>query len=445
MTVEASIVSETTKQDAGVLGSCVQRKFVPAPIWTETMLAALQRGVKRGKWFSLIDKVYRLETLELGWAQVEKNAGAAGVDRMSVERFAQGRQHYLAELAQALQDGSYRPLPVRRVYIPKGKKQRPLGIPAVKDRVVQAALKLVIEPIFEHEFESRSYGFRQGLGCKDALREVDRYLKAGYFWVVDADLQSYFDTIPHDPLLTKVGNRIGDGHVMALIQGFLKQDIMENLKLWTPVSGSPQGAVISPLLANAYLHELDVEMREAGMVMVRYADDAVVLCRSREEADAALARMRAWVSANGLTLHPDKTHVGDCRVDGEGFEFLGYRFEAGRRLVRKKSLMALRDKVRARTPRNRGGSIESVIASLNPTLKGWYAYFKQAHRFTFSSIDGFIRRRLRAMLRKQMHRPGQGRCLNDHKRWPNSFFADLGLFAMSAAHQSARQSRCGNN
>jgi len=141
----------------------------------------------------------------------------------------------------------------------------------------------------------------------------------------------------------------------------------------------------------------------------------------------------------------DKTHVGDCRVEGAGFEFLGYRFEAGRRLVRKQSLMALRDKVRARTPRNRGGSIESVIASLNPTLKGWYAYFKQAHRFTFSSIDGFIRRRLRAMLRKQMHRPGQGRCLNNHKRWPNSFFADLGLFTMSAAHQSARQSRCGNN
>ena len=445
MTIKASIVSATTKQGAGVLGSCVQRKFVPAPIWTEAMLAALQTGVKGGKWFSLIDKVYRLETLELGWAQVEKNAGAAGVDRMSVERFAQGRQHYLAELAQALRDGSYCPLPVRRVYIPKGKKQRPLGIPAVKDRVVQAALKLVIEPIFEHEFEPRSYGFRQGLGCKDALREVDRHLKAGYFWVVDADLQSYFDTIPHDPLLTKVGTRIGDGRVMALIQGFLKQDIMENLKRWTPISGSPQGAVISPLLANAYLHELDVEMREAGLVMVRYADDAVVLCRSREEAESALARMRAWVSENGLTLHPDKTHVGDCRVEGQGFEFLGYRFEAGRRLVRKKSLMALRDKVRARTPRNRGGSIESVIASLNPTLKGWYAYFKQAHRFTFSSIDGFIRRRLRAMLRKQKHRPGQGRCLNDHKQWPNSFFADLGLFTMSEAHQLARQSRCGNN
>jgi RNA-directed DNA polymerase len=332
------------------------------------MLAALQRGVKGGKWHSLIDKVSRLETLELGWAQVERNAGAAGVDRMSVKRFAQARDRYLAELARELRDRSYRPQPVRRVYIPKGKGQRPLGIPAVKDRVVQAALKLVIEPIFEHEFEPRSFGFRPGLGCKDALREVDRHLKSGHYWVVDADLQNYFDTIPHSSLLAKVGQRIADGQVLALVQRFLQQDIMDGLKRWTPLSGSPQGAVVSPLLANIYLHELDVEMREAGWVMVRYADDTVVLCRSREEAEAALARLRAWVSGNGLTLHPDKTHEGDCRETGQGFEFLGYRFEAGKRWVRKKSLMALRDKIRAKTKRNGGRSIDYVIASLNPTL-----------------------------------------------------------------------------
>jgi RNA-directed DNA polymerase len=319
MKVEASPVSETTRRDASALGSSMQRKFAPAPIWTEAMLAALQTGVKGGKWHSLIDKVWRQDTLALGWAQVERNAGAAGVDRMSVERFAQARECYLGELASALRDGSYLPQPVRRVYIPKGKGQRPLGIPAVKDRVVQAALKLVIEPIFEHEFEPRSYGFRQGLGCKDALREVDRHLKAGHCWVVDADLQSYFDTIPHASLLAKVGKRIADGRVLGLVEQFLKQDIMEDMKRWTPTSGSPQGAVISPLLANIYLHELDVEMREAGLVMVRYADDTVVLCRSREEAEAALARMRAWVDANGLSLHPDKTHLGDCPVVGQGF------------------------------------------------------------------------------------------------------------------------------
>jgi RNA-directed DNA polymerase len=441
MRVEASAVSETTRRDASTLGSCVQRKFVPAPIWTEAMLAALQTGVKGGKWHSLIDKVSRLEALELGWAQVERNAGAAGVDRISVERFAQARDCYLGELASALRDGTYAPQPVRRVYIPKGKGQRPLGIPAVKDRVVQAALKLVIEPIFEHEFEPRSFGFRQGLSCKDALREVDRHLKAGNCWVVDADLQSYFDTIPHASLLAKVGKRIADGRVLGLVEQFLKQDIMEDMKRWTPTSGSPQGAVISPLLANIYLHELDVEMREAGLVMVRYADDTVVLCRSREQAQSALTRMRAWVHANGLTLHPDKTHVGDCRVAGQGFEFLGYRFEAGQRWVRKKSLVSLRDKIRAKTKPSVGRSIACVIASLNPTLQGWYGYFQHAHRHTFTAIDGFVRRRLRAVLRRQQHRPGQGRCLRDHQQWPNSFFADLGLFTMCEAHRLACQSR----
>jgi len=220
---------------------------------------------------------------------------------------------------------------------------------------------------------------------------------------------------------------------------------MENVTRWTPTSGSPKGAVVSPLLANLYLHELDVEMRQAGLVMVRYADDAVVLCRTREEAEAALTRMRAWVDANGLTLHPDKTHVGDCRLEGHGFEFLGYRFEAGQRWVRKKSLMGLRDKIRALTKRCRGDSIEAIIASINPILRGWFGYFQHAHRYTFSSVDGFVRRRLRAILRRQLHRPGQGRCLRDHSRWPNAFFANLGLFTTSEALRLARQSRCGNN
>jgi RNA-directed DNA polymerase len=448
MKVEASTVSAMTSPDAGAPGSCVQRKTASALIWTEAMLAALKLGVKGGKWHSLIDKVYRLETLELGWIQVEKNAGAAGVDRMSVGQFRHKRDVYLAELAQALRDESYRPQAVRRVYIPKGGSKtqfRPLGIPAVKDRVVQAALKLVIEPIFEHEFEVRSFGFRPGLGCKDALREVDRYLREGYCWVVDADLKSYFDTIPHAALLAKVGRRISDGRVLDLIERFLNQDIMEGMTRWTPTAGSPQGAICSPLLANIYLHDLDVEMREAGFVMLRYADDSVVLCRSREEAEAALTRMRTWVSANGLTLHPDKTHIGDCRIEGQGFEFLGYRFEAGQRWVRKKSLTALKDKIRALTKRTQGHSIACAITSLNPILKGWFGYFQHAHRYTFSSLDGFIRRRLRAVLRRQQHRPGRGGCLNDHKQWPNAYFADLGLFTMFDAYQSARQSRCGNN
>jgi RNA-directed DNA polymerase len=179
--------------------------------------------------------------------------------------------------------------------------------------------------------------------------------------------------------------------------------------------------------------------------MVRYADDAVVLCRSQEEAEAALTRMRNWMNANGLKLHPDKTHVGDCRVEGQGFEFLGYRFEAGRRWVRKKSLKSLWDKVRSRTKRTMGDSMEYTIVSLNPILKGWFGYFKHAHRSVFKMTDGFIRRRLRAILRRRERRTGHGNNLRDHTQWPNAYFADLGLFTMFEAHKLACQSRCGNN
>jgi RNA-directed DNA polymerase len=175
--------------------------------------------------------------------------------------------------------------------------------------------------------------------------------------------------------------------------------------------------------------------------MVRYADDFVILCRTEAEARAALRQVKAWVAANGLTLHPDKTRVGDCRQPGQGFEFLGYRFEADRRLVRKKSVTALKDKVRAKTSRSRGDSLERIIADLNPTLRGWFGYFKHATPALYGAIDGFVRRRLRAILRKQEKRPGVGRCAADHKRWPNAFFANLGLFTLHAAYEQARHSR----
>ena len=413
-----------------------------AAVWNERMLAALGNGVTGGKWYSLIDKVYRMETLVAAWQKVAANAGAAGVDGQSVEQFAAREQTYLHELQASLKAGSYKPLAVRRVEIPKGAgKLRPLGIPAVKDRIVQTAVKLVSEPIFEREFLDMSYGFRPGRGCKDALREVDRLLKEGYTQVVDADLLSYFDTIPHTPLMERVGERVSDGRLLELIEAFLHQDIVKGLARWTPVGGTPQGAVISPLLANIYLHPLDCHMRERGYRMVRYADDFVVLCRSAEQAHAALAEVQAWVEANGLSLPLDKTQVGDCREPGHGFEFLGYRFEAGRRWVRKKSVTAVRERIRTRTGRTRGDSVGRIIADLNPMLNGWFGYFKHAHPMTFSGREGFIRRRLRASLRKQEKRPGRGRSLADHLRWPKTFFADMGLFTMSEAHALARQSR----
>jgi RNA-directed DNA polymerase len=416
---------------------------VEATIWTERMLAALDNGVKGSKWFSLIDKVARAETLQLAWEKVARNRGAAGVDGQSVEKFAARAEDYLKELEQAVKQGSYRPEPVKRVDIPKGLGQtRPLGIPAVKDRIVQTALKLVIEPIFEREFHDSSYGFRPGRSCRAALREVDWLIGAGHTHVVDADLKGYFDSIPHQRLLARVEEKISDGRILELIEAYLRQDIVRGVERWTPTGGTPQGAVISPLLANLYLHPLDGLMHSKGYRMVRYADDFVVLCRTAEQAQAALAEVRLWVEDNGLALHPDKTHVGDCRENGQGFDFLGYRFEAGRRWVRKKSLKALKDKVRRKTGRTRGVSLRNIIEELNPILRGWFAYFKHAQRLEFIRMDGFIRRRLRALLRKQEKRPGLGRCLADHKRWNNAFFAEQGLFTMTEARNLASQSRC---
>ena len=406
------------------------------------MVSALENGVKGGRWYSLMDKVYAPATLSAAWERVRVNDGAAGVDSQSIERFEARAERYLAELSTAMREDSYRPQPIRRVDIPKGDgRTRPLGIPTVKDRIVQTAVKFVLEPIFEATFRPTSYGFRPGRGCRDALREVAQLIEDGHAFVVDADFESYFDTIPHERLMQRIEERISDGRILGLVRGWLGQDIMQDLQRWTPTEGTPQGAVISPLLANIYLHPLDNLMAARGYRMVRYADDFVVLCKSREQADAALAEIRAWVADNGLRLHPDKTRVGDCRQAGEGFDFLGYRFEAGRRFVRKKSLDRFKDKIRDKTRRTRGDSLARIIDDLNPTLRGWFAYFKHAHPRTFIVLDKFIRRRLRSLLRKQEKRPGFGRCQADHQRWTIAFFAQAGLLALHTARLNARYSR----
>ena len=416
--------------------------WVEAAVWTERMLAALDNGVKGGKWFSLIDKVYDPKTLMAAWKKVASNKGAAGVDKISIKRFRLNAQVYVTELESGLRDGTFEPSAVKRVHIPKdGKKTRPLGIPTVKDCIVQTALKMVLESIFEKEFLPTSYGFRPGRGCKDALREVDRLLKKGYTWVVDADFKSYFDSIPHDLLMERLRERISDGKVLHLIELFLKLEILEDMKLWNPISGTPQGAVLSPLLANVYLHQLDLVLHRHGFKMVRYADDWVVLCRNMDEAKTALIQIQSWIADNGLELSPEKTHIGSSLQPGNGFEFLGYRFEEGCRYVRVKSLKRFKDNVRLKTKRTRGNSIEQIISDLNPTIKGWFGYFKHAHHYTFSSLDGFIRRRLRAVLSKHQKRPDSGKTAKDHRLWPNAFFAERGLFTMRGAHVLARRSR----
>jgi RNA-directed DNA polymerase len=411
------------------------------------MLAALVNGVKGGKWYSLYDKVYRMDVLEAAWRRVKRNKGAAGVDKISVERFEANADRYLEELHQALKTGQYRPQPVRRIEIPKGDgKTRPLGIPTVKDRVVQAALKSVIEPIFERQFLDMSYGFRPGRGAKDALREVQSYHNQGYSWVVDADIQGYFDNIPHNGMMARVEERISDGKVLGLIDQFLQQDILTEAAKWTPTQGTPQGAVLSPLLANIYLHPLDKLLKEQGCRIVRYADDFVILCATQNEAKHALSMVSEWMAQNQLTLHPGKTHVGDCREQGQGFEFLGYRFEAGKRTVRRKSLMKLRDTIRVKTRRTTGKSIEEVIGSVNPVLKGWFNYFKHAHIWTFNTLDAFVRRRLRAILLRQNRKQGCANSKAASFRWKNAYFAERGLFSLHEARMNlASQSRCGNS
>ena len=410
-------------------------QWVEPSVWTERMLESLEKGVKGGKWYSLNDKMTKLANLLAAYGRVLKNGGSTGVDNVTVEMFGQNLAKELDKLVGQLTEGTYKPQAVKRVHIPKpgSNKTRPLGIPTVRDRVVQTALRNVIEPIYEQGFAEHSYGFRPGRGAKDALRYVDTMLKEGWLYVVDADLQSYFDTIPKDRMLKLVSQKISDRKILGLIESFLNQEVMESARSWTPTTGTPQGAVISPLLANIYLDPLDHLMADAGYKMARYADDFVILCRTREAAQAALAMVQQWTEEVGLTLHPDKTHIAHAITDG--FEFLGYRFHKRQRWPRDKSLKKFKDTIRVKTRRTHGYSIEYIIQNLNRTLKGWYNYFKHSKWYIFDRLDQWIRMRLRSILRKRKKLKGRGRGA-DHIRWKNSYFRRLGLFFLLEAYKA---------
>ena len=422
-----------------------QRHKAERGVWTEPMLAALGRGLKGKKWFSLIDKVSAERTLRLAWEKVHANAGAGGVDGITIGRFAQNSHRRLLAVNEHLNKGTYQPKPVKRVWIekPGSEEKRPLGIPTVTDRVVQAAVRMVIEPIFENCFAEHSYGFRPGRGCKEALRRVNQLLRAGRTHVVDVDIKGYFDAIPHDRLMALVREHIADGRVLGIIEGFLKQGVMEGGELAQTEEdepqGTPQGGVISPLLANIYLNPLDWLMERCGFEMVRYADDMVVLCRSQEEAETALEKLREWMDGAGLTVHPEKTRTVDMNVANSHFDFLGYRFQRSRRgkmmrLVRPKSLRKLRESIRPRTRRANGRSMNAIVVDLNRILVGWYAYFKHVKGSELAAIDGWIRMRLRSILRKRRGGKGRGHG-SDHQRWPNRYFSKLGLFCLLDAQK----------
>lgn len=405
--------------------------WVEHSVWTERMLIRLEQSEPTTKWFRLWDKVLDARNLQAAFWAVWRNDGAPGVDGQTVRQFDAHAEAELARLREELQSKRYRRRPARRVWIPKPgtTEKRPLGIPAVRDRTVEAALRHVLEPIFERDFAEHSYGFRPKRGCREAVKRVEELLSNGRGWCVDVDLKSYFDTIPHDRLMTLIEQRIVDGSVLAVLAQSLKAGVLEELKGWQPTErGTPQGAVISPCLANLYLNPLDHEMDQRGWAMVRYADDFVVLCRHREEAEAVLAFLRDWTTGAGLTLHPTKTRI--VNATSEGFDFLGWHFRGGKKWPRQKSVQKLRDKMRPLTRRTNGRSLSEIIAKANPILRGWHAYFREGLPSRMRGHDGWMRRRLRAMLRKREKRPGFGITEDDSKRWPNRWFAAQGLFSL---------------
>ena len=403
----------------------------------------LSNKVRGGKWHALIDKVYAELNLFTAARKVTAKQTAAGVDGQSCEAF---EEHLLVEtrqLSEQIKSQTYRPAAVRRVHIPKPgrpNETRPLGIPTVRDRVVQRAVVNVIEPILDHQFHERSFGFRYGRGAHDALRIVEQKLQEGFVYVVDADLKGYFDTIPKDRLLKVIKTHISDSRMLKLIKLFLDQSILEELREWTPVAGVPQGAVLSPVLSNLYLNPLDHEMADNGFEMVRYADDFVVLCRSEFEAEVALQMITEWVEQAGLTLHPTKTKIVDSRV--ESFAFLGYSFRGDRIYPRRESLAKMKARIKELTPRKRPGSMKLIAAELNRVLRGWFGYFRHCRWTIFTDLDAKIRSRLRRLLLKR-HRKNPERLPRTH-RWPNDYFAKLGLYSLRTAHFRFDQSVRGN-
>jgi RNA-directed DNA polymerase len=372
------------------------------------------------RFHALYDKVYRRDVLERAWGQVRANRGAAGIDRITLTDVEQyGVDRLLDELAADLKDGSYRPLPARRVFIPKPGRQerRPLSIPTVRDRIVQAALKTVIEPIFEADFEPCSFGFRPRRAARDALQLILDECYRGRRWVVETDIADCFEAIPHERLMQAIEERIVDRHVLKLLRALLRAGVMEEGAVRRGVSGTPQGGVVSPLLCNVYLHRLDRAWQTRGHgVLVRYADDLVVMCRTEAEARCALTALRALLAELGLEPKQAKTRIVHLREGGEGFDFLGFhhRYVRGRtrrsrhltflaRWPSRQAMQHARDRIRELTARERLLlPVEEVVHDVNAFVRGWAGYFRYGNsarpfdkitRYTVVRLSLFVAKR----------------------------------------------------
>jgi len=409
---------------------------------------ALYRAAKRSenrRFYALYDKVYRKDILRRAWEKVKANRGAAGVDGQTIQTIEEsGVEAFIDQLQRQLKEGQYRPQAVRRVNIPKPDgRQRPLGIPVVRDRVVQAALKIVVEPIFEADFEGCSYGFRPKRSAHDANEMIRETVNRGHDWVVDADIENYFDTIDQGKLMAMVGKRISDRRVLKLIRKFLEAGVLEDGKVRATTTGTPQGGVLSPLLANIYLNYLDKVWRgwvnEVG-VLVRYADDLVILCGTKAKAQEALRRLESVLQELGLRLHPVKTRLVALREGHEGFDFLGfhhrrvkswrYRRYYLQRWPRAKAMVGIREKIRSIVGGRYGLSrnLEEVIRKLNPVLRGWGNYFARGNSARqFAVVDSYVKERLMLFLSKKHGKSGRGW----GQRWREIDFRSEGLYRLS--------------
>lgn len=379
-------------------------------------------GKMKKKWYSLIDKVYEPKNLEDAWKKVKANGGSAGIDRESIAQFTANKEQNLVELHRVLRNKKYRPMPIKRVYIPKsrGKELRPLGIPTIRDRIVQQALLNTFDRfnIFESKFLDCSYGFRPNRNAHQAIEEVERLRDQGCHWVVDADIKSFFDNVDHDLLIEFVREEITDSSILNLVEQFLKAGVMEQeLAL-----GTPQGGVISPLLANVYLHPFDCEITR-NYKLVRYADDLLVLCKTKEEAEEALMVVNKALSDLELSLNPEKTRVANF---SEGIEFLGFKIYESHKVPKEDSVRKFKDSIRRTTGRTRPRKLEEIIKELNYKVTGWGNYFKIANvNWLFKGLDQWIRMRIRWFIEKR-------KSYTCNNRIPNKVLFDMGLKTLSS-------------
>ena len=358
---------------------------------------------KQRRFHALYDRIFRLDILWRAWKEVRENKGSAGSDGITFEMIEEyGVEEYLLDIQEDLKNKKYRPKPVKRVYIPKRDgKQRPLGIPTIRDRIVQQACKIVIEPVFEANFLDSSYGFRPKRDAKQATEKVKKELYKNWY-VVDADIQGYFDNINHEILLGLLNRRISDRRVIKLCRQWLQAGVIENGKYYPTEKGSPQGGVISPLLANIYLHVLDSyweNHKELG-VIVRYADDAVIVCRTRKDAELAFEHLKRIMTKLKLTLNPQKTKIVD--MNKESFDFLGFRYQkfgktkSGRKLPymmpSKKAMEKVKDAIRVITCRKSAyEGLEQKVEKLNPLIRGWRNYFQHGNSTKrFKQLDEYV-------------------------------------------------------